>query len=195
MALILLGATVIITLVAWFVYPPLQQQGMLFPYQVFHKRNIQQLFTSTFLHADLSHLAFNMITLYFFGPYLESVIGSIPFLILYLSSGIVASLPTVFRHKDNPNYASLGASGAIEAVIFSFILFNPLTKLYIFFVPIGIPAILFGFIYMAYSIYASNRGGGNINHDAHIAGAVYGVVFTLILYPESFSIFLRQLGF
>jgi membrane associated rhomboid family serine protease len=192
MAFVFIIATLITTLSAWTFAPQFQQQGMLFPYQVWHEKRWFQLFTSSFLHADLTHLAFNMITLFFFGPYLESVLGPVLFTILYVSSAIVSSLPTVYKYKDNPNYASLGASGAVEAVIFSFILFNPFTKLYLFFIPIGIPAIIFGFLYMAYSIYASKRGLGNINHDAHIGGAVYGVIFTLIAYPESLSIFLRH---
>ena len=195
MAYIFLSATIITTLTAWFIWPEYQRDGMLFPYQVVHEKKWYQLFTSGFLHADFMHLAFNMFTLYFFGPYLETILGPIGFTSLYVGGLIVSSIPSVMKHKDDKNYASLGASGAVEAVIFSFILFNPLTKIYLFIIPIGIPAVIFGFIYMGYSVYASKRQLGNVNHDAHIGGAVFGILFTLIFYPNSLDIFIRSFGF
>lgn len=195
MAEVFIIATLITTLTSWFVMPQFQVDGMLYPYQVVKQNKWYQLFTSGFLHADFMHLAFNMLTLFFFGPYLESIIGPAGFTALYVLGILVSSIPTVFKHKNNPNYASLGASGAVEAVIFSYILFNPLSKIYLFFIPIGIPAIIFGFLYMAYSVYASKKQLGNINHDAHIGGAVFGVAFTLIVYPQSLQIFLSHFGF
>ncbi|TNE73960.1 rhomboid family intramembrane serine protease [bacterium] len=195
MAFVFIIVTLITTLSAWTFAPQFQKDGMLYPYQVWHQKKWYQLFSSSFLHADLTHLAFNMLTLYFFGPYLESILGSGLFAALYMSAAIVSSLPTLYKHKDNPNYASLGASGAVEAVIFSYILFEPLSKIYLFFIPVGIPALIFGFLYIGYSFYASNRGTGNINHDAHIGGALFGLIFTLISYPDSLSIFLSYFGY
>lgn len=194
MAILLIIATIIISLTAWFIYPQYQIDGMLYPYQVVKNKKWYQLLSSGFLHADFMHLAFNMLTLYFFGPYLEQIMGPVGFVGLYLSSIVIANLPTVFKQKDNPKYASLGASGAVEAVIFAFILFSPLSKIYLFIIPIGVPAVLFGFLFIAYSMYASKKQLGNINHDAHIGGAVYGIVFTMIFYPESISIFLSHFG-
>lgn len=194
MSLLFILATVLTTLTAWYVFPQYQIDGMLYPYQVVKNKKWYQLLSSGFLHADFMHLAFNMFTLYFFGPYLEQIMGPAGFASLYLTSIVIANVPTVYKHKANPNYASLGASGAVEAVIFAFILFSPLSKIYLFIIPIGIPAILFGFLFMAYSIYASKKQLGNINHDAHIGGAIYGILFTLIFYPESFSIFLSHFG-
>ena len=134
-----------------------------------------------------------MITLYFFGPILEQVLGSALYVLLYFLGLILASVISVLKHKDNKQYASLGASGAVEGVIFGFIILYPLEKIYLFFIPIGIPAVIFGFLYMAYSIYAGKAQKGRVNHDAHIAGAIWGVLFTLIAVPNSYTRFVNQI--
>lgn len=192
-ALTLLTITLITSLAAWFAQPTWQINGMMYPYQVKHQRKYFQIISHGFLHADFTHLAFNMITFFFFGPLMEQVLGSFPFLILYISGLLVSSIPTLLRHSDNPNYATLGASGAVESVLFAFILLFPAEKIYIFLIPIGIPAILFGFIYMGYSIYSAKQQQGNINHDAHIAGAVWGVLYTIFFVPDALLRFSEQL--
>jgi membrane associated rhomboid family serine protease len=193
--LLLLSATVITSLTAWYGIPDMMTKGMLYPYQVVHEKKWYQLLSHGFLHADLSHLAFNMITLYFFGPVLEQVLGSGLFLVLYIVGLVLSSISTVIKHKDNPNYASLGASGAVEAVIFGFIILYPLEKIYLFFIPIGIPAFIFGFLFMAYSIYAGKQQKGRINHDAHIGGAIWGIIFTILAVPNSIANFIEQIKY
>jgi membrane associated rhomboid family serine protease len=181
----LIAVTVFTSVLAWTAWPQLMDDGMLRPYFVFKENRWHQLITSAFLHADLGHLALNMLTLFFFGPTLERTIGGGYFLALYLSGAVVANVPSLIRHRSRSNYASLGASGAVEAVLFSFILFYPLEKVYFFFIPVGIPAALFGVLFLAYSIWESRRGGGRINHDAHVGGAVWGVLFTLAVVPHA----------
>lgn len=159
------------------------------PYSVVHRKRYYQLFTSIFVHYDLIHLLFNLLTFYFFAPQLELTIGSIPFALLFLSSGIVASLPSLIKYRHNPYYYSLGASGAISGVIFSYILFYPTSRIYIFFFPLGIPSPLFALLYLFYCIYASKKES-NINHEAHFWGAVWGLIFTIMFFPDSFLILL-----
>ncbi len=193
MAYVILIATVITSLSAWYLFPHFFEDGMLRPYYTIREHRWYQLITSGFLHADFLHLFFNMFTFYIFGPYLEHILGTPIFTGMYFTALIVSSLPSLIKHKDDPSFASLGASGAVEAVIFSFILFYPWQPLYIMFIPIGIPALIFGILFLAYSIYESRRNRGIINHDAHIAGAMAGIVFTIAFRPESFQIFIHQL--
>ncbi|HKI44526.1 MAG TPA: rhomboid family intramembrane serine protease [Balneolales bacterium] len=193
MAYVILIATVITSLTAWYIFPHFFEEGMLRPYYTIRQHKWYQLITSGFLHADFLHLFFNMFTFYIFGPYLEQILGTPVFTGMYFTALIVSSLPSVIKHKDDPSFASLGASGAVEAVIFSFILFYPWQPLYIMFIPIGIPALIFGILFLAYSIYESRRNRGIINHDAHIAGAVSGIVFTIAFRPQALQIFLHQI--
>lgn len=156
---------------------------MLHPYSVSRGKNIFTLITSGLIHADWMHLFFNMFTFYAFAFTLERLMGSWQFGLLYFLALILSDLPTVFRYKDNFNYNSLGASGAISAVLFSYILFNPMSKIYIMFIPIGIPAVIFGFLYLIYCAYASRNSRDGINHDAHFYGALTGLIFTIIFVP------------
>ncbi len=149
--------------------------------------------TAGFVHVGLSHLAFNMITLYFFGPFLEGILGPAKFVAVYFGSELAANALTMWRHKDNPNYSAVGASGAVSGVLFAFILFEPFAMLYIF-LAVPMPAILFAVLYIAMSIYSAKQGGGQVAHEAHLGGALGGVVLTLLLYPAAFGIFLQQLG-
>lgn len=193
MAYVILIATVVTSLTAWYIFPHFFEEGMLRPYYTIRQHKWYQLITSGFLHADFLHLFFNMFTFYIFGPYLEQILGTPVFTGMYFTALVVSSLPSLIKHKDDPSFASLGASGAVEAVIFSFILFYPWQPLYIMFIPIGIPALIFGILFLAYSIYESRRNRGIINHDAHIAGAVSGIVFTIAFRPEALQIFLHQI--
>ncbi len=149
--------------------------------------------TAGFVHVGFAHLAFNMITLYFFGPFLEGILGPVNFFIVYFGSELAANALTFWRHKDNAQYSAVGASGAVSGVLFGFILFEPFEMLYIF-AAIPIPAILFAVLYIAMSIYSAKQGGGQIAHEAHLGGALGGVVLTLLLYPAALGIFLQQLG-
>ncbi|MBS0583783.1 MAG: rhomboid family intramembrane serine protease [Proteobacteria bacterium] len=148
------------------------------------------------IHADGTHLLFNMITLYFFGRALEGfyehVLGSFGFALFYAGAVVVAMLPSYFANRDNPAYRSLGASGGVSAVLFAFILLSPWSRIYVWFLPM--PAILYAVAYVAYSIYMERHGRDNVNHSAHLWGGAYGVVFTLLAEPRVLPAFLQQLA-
>lgn len=154
--------------------------------------------TCGLIHADFLHLGFNMLTLYFFGRALEVYYrGELGlqhywYLVLYVSALVVANLPSYFKRKDDYNYRSLGASGAVCAVVFAFILIDPWQKLYLF-GALQLPAILYAVLFLAYTIYMSKRGGDNVNHDAHLWGAIFGVTFTIVLRPSVISSFINEL--
>jgi len=166
---------------------------MLHPYSVSKGKNVFTLVTSGLIHADWMHLAFNMFTFFAFAFTLESLMGSWRFGLLYFVCLILSDIPTVFKYKDSFNYNSLGASGAISGVLFSYILFNPMAKLYIMFIPIGIPAVVFGFLYLIYCAYASKNSRDGINHDAHFYGALTGLIFTIIFVPGIIQNFITVL--
>ena len=140
------------------------------------------LITCGFVHADMFHLLFNAITLYFFGPALERTIGTLHFLVLYFAALLVSSIGTVIRNRRNPDYASLGASGAINGVLFAFIVYYPLVNIYLFFA-IPIPAALYAVAFLAYSMWASKHSRDRINHDAHLDGAIVGLLYIAITDP------------
>jgi len=161
----------------------LYERFILHPYSVAQGKRVYTLVTSGLIHKDLSHLFFNMFSYYFFAFNLERAIGHWQFALLYIASLILSDMPTVVKHKNDYWYHSLGASGAISAVVFSQILFSPMDGMYIVLIPIPIPAIVFGILYLIYCAYASRRGMDNINHDAHFYGAVCGIIITISLYP------------
>ncbi|SEA26512.1 Rhomboid family protein [Flavobacterium gillisiae] len=142
-----------------------------------------RLISSGFLHADISHLAFNMITLYFFAPVVIGHLGSLSFVIIYFGSLIFGSLLTIVFHKDDYNYRAIGASGAVTGVLYSAILLQPDMMLGIFFI-IPMPAYLFGILYLLYSIYGMRAKNDNIGHTAHFGGAIGGYLITLISNPH-----------
>ncbi len=154
------------------------------------KRNQYYRFISHgFIHADFIHLAFNMFAFYSFGRAVEEIfsleclfggMGKFFFLILYFSSLVMASLPDFFKFKESYHFRSLGASGAVSAVVFASIVLLPQIPIRIFFIPIDIPGYIFGLIYLALSAYLDKKGGGNVNHGAHFWGAAYGVAFTIV---------------
>ena len=167
---------------------------VLHPYSVYRKQRVYTVITSGLIHNDWMHLFFNMLSYYFFAFQLEAVLGHWQFGLLYVASLILSDLPTVYKHKNDDWYHSLGASGAVSAVIFSAILFNPLTKMMIMPIPIGIPAVLFGVLYLIYCNYASKYSRDNINHDAHMFGALSGLLITIILYPHIVNSFLMEIS-
>lgn len=143
-----------------------------------------RMFTSAFLHADIMHLAFNMYTLFIFSPVVFGNLGDFSFLSIYLVSLISGSLLTLYFHKDDYNYRAIGASGAVTGVLYAAILLEPNMGLYLFFIPIAIPAYLFGIGYLFYSIYGMKAKNDNIGHTAHFGGAIGGFVFTLLRQPS-----------
>ncbi len=191
--LILIAINAIVSLLGLYAHPRIIEIGMMIPYRTVRQKTWYEIITSGFVHASLGHLFFNMFTLFFFGPVLEQVLGPILFLILYFSGLVVSSLPSLLKHKDNPEYATLGASGAIESVLFAFILLFPFEKIYLMLIPIGIPAFIFGIMFIAYSIYASKQEG-KVNHEAHIAGAVWGIIFMIVFVPGVIKHFLTTVG-
>lgn len=156
---------------------------MLHPYSVSKGHKVWTVITSGLIHADWMHLFFNMFTFVAFAFSLEQLMGSWQFGLLYFLALVLSDLPTIFKHKDQFNYNSLGASGAISAVLFSFILFNPVSKISLMFLPFGIPAWIFGILYLIYCAYASKNSRDGINHDAHFFGALTGLIFTIIFVP------------
>lgn len=184
--------TIITSLYAFYDHS-LYGKFMLHPYSVSKGQNVYTLITSGLVHADWMHLFFNMFTFYAFAFTLERLMGSWQFGLLYFLGLVLSDLPTVIKHKDHFNYNSLGASGAISAVLFSYILFNPMSKIYIMFIPIGIPAVVFGVLYLIYCAYASRNSRDHINHDAHFFGALTGLIFTIIFVPGILQNFITML--
>jgi membrane associated rhomboid family serine protease len=146
-----------------------------------------RLISSGFLHADWTHFAFNMITFYSFGGLIESVFGLSGFFIIYFGSLIGGNALSLFVHKNHYDYRALGASGAVSGIVFASILVDPTMKLYLFFVPIGIPAWLFGIAYILYSIYGMRAQNDNIGHEAHMGGAIVGLLLGIALIPQLFT--------
>ena len=188
----------ITVLVSWqsFEKPRLLQRLILWPPAIDRNKQFDRLLTHGFIHADWSHLLFNMITLYFFGRSMEGLyerlLGPAGFALFYAGAVIVAILPSYIANRDNPAYRSLGASGGVSAVLFAFILINPWATILVWFLPV--PAILYAVAYVAYSIYMDRQRSDNINHSAHLWGAAYGVLFTVLAAPRVISYFLEQLS-
>lgn len=191
----LVASSTVISLIALYVYPPLLEAGYLKPYRMIRRNTWYELLTSGFLHASLGHLFVNMFTLYFFGSVMERVIGSDHFLALYLSGLVAAGLPSLLKHRNNPQYATLGASGAVGAALFAFIFLFPMEGIMLLIFPVPIPAVIFGILYLIYSMYASKQERGNINHEAHIAGAVWGIVYLVLFVPNTIDRFMTIFGF
>ncbi|WP_374948974.1 rhomboid family intramembrane serine protease [Mucilaginibacter sp.] len=154
------------------------------PYGVSRGERVYAVITSGFIHKDWNHLLFNMFSYFFFAFQLEELIGHWQFGLLYMLSLILSDLPSIQKHKEDIWYNSLGASGAVSAVIFSYIMYNPLASLGIMFIPIPIPAWIFGILYLVYCHFASKHARDNVNHDAHLFGAISGLVITIALSPH-----------
>ena len=171
------------------------------PYTINSQKQWYRFFSSGLIHADLIHLAINMLVLYSFGGIVEYYYldafgerAGLYFFILYVSSLMMSLIPTYNSHKLNPSYNGLGASGAVSAVVFSLILFNPMHRLCLYGF-ICLPGIIFGALYLVYCIYMGKRGGDNINHSAHMWGAIYGFSFTFLLKPALLMDFFEKLIF
>lgn len=188
----ILALTLVVSVIGLYS-PRLIEATVLRPYWVVRKGQYHRLLTSGFVHADIGHLFFNLLTFYFFAFPLERLIGTTRFVELYLAGLLCSDLGTWFRRRNDPHYASLGASGAILAVMFAAIVYFPRQSLYILPIPVPIPAPLFAVGYLAYSVYFSRRSGGRINHDAHIGGALTGLAFVALTTPRAFIYFLHAL--
>ncbi|HRE52084.1 MAG TPA: rhomboid family intramembrane serine protease [Flavitalea sp.] len=158
-----------------------------YPPAITHNKQYYRFFTCGFIHADIAHLAFNMISLYLFGEFVEQRFidifgntGKLLYIALYLSALAVSLFPTYLKNRNNAYYRSLGASGAVSAVVFAGLMIAPYIKVGFFFIPPIIPGFVFGPLYLLISAYLDKKGGGNINHSAHLWGALYGVAFLII---------------
>jgi membrane associated rhomboid family serine protease len=186
-ATVLLAITVAVSLLALNGMPQLIERGVFRPHWVARQNEWHTVVTSAFLHADLPHLLFNGISFFAFAFSLERRMGSAAFAGLYAFGIVVSSAITWWRHRGNPGYRTLGASGAVLAVLFAFIVYFPTARLVVFPVPMPLPAPVFALAYLTYSIWSSKRGGGRINHDAHLGGAAAGVLFVALTDPQALS--------
>lgn len=169
-------------------------------FDIKHNRQAYRFFTHAFVHADWMHLIVNMYVLWtfsevvitFFKYYFGSK-ASYYFILLYIGGIIFSSLFDFFKHKNNVSYNAVGASGAVASVVFASIILHPGASIYFFFIPIGIPASIFGLIYLIYSAYMAKKANDNIGHNAHFWGSIFGIIYTIILNPGFFTRFLNEL--
>ena len=192
---IIIAITCLVSIIA-FNNTELIRQLILWPPALTRDRQYYRLVSYGLIHADPQHLLFNMLTLYFFGRAMEGLynqyLGPFGFAVFYLGGLIVSILPTYLRNRDNSSYRSLGASGAVSAVLFAFILIQPWATILVFFFPL--PAILYAVLYIVYTFYMDRQRVDNINHSAHLWGAAYGVVFTILMEPRVIGVFLQGLA-
>lgn len=181
-AIAIIVSVVVLSVAAW-AYKPLKNAMVLVPYRVKHDYQVHRLLTAGWVHGDISHLLFNMLALYLFAGQVEADLGPVRFLVLYVVAVVVAFIPTTLRFMNKPQYASLGASGAVAAVMFSAIALHPTTKIALLFLPIPVPGWIFAIVYLAYSMYQSRRGADHVNHDAHFFGAAVGAGLTYLFEP------------
>ncbi len=191
-----------ITSIAAFNNENIKQQLIFSPYIIKRKKDWFRFLSSGFLHSDWMHLFFNMYVLFLFGKTTEAYFmrtfdnaGATLYILLYTIAISLSEVYSYFQHQDNPGYASLGASGAVSAVVFASILFQPLNKIGIIFFPIGIPGFIFGILYLLYSMYMARNANDNVGHNAHFYGAVFGFLFPVVLKPELFMEFMQQISY
>ena len=183
--------------------PDLYLKLLFNPYQVYHRKEWYRIISHGFIHdnQNIFHLVFNMYVLYSFGRIVEQVLvnvmgafGLVFYLILYFGGMLVAALPALIKHREDYNYNSVGASGAVSAILFATIAFMPFTGgIGILFIPVHLPPFVFGILYLVYEYFMQKRGGTNIAHDAHIWGSIFGFVFTLVFVPNAFLNFISEL--
>lgn len=198
---ILIAINVIVSLIG-FSNADFIDKTIMWPYGIKREKQYYRVITSGFIHADFIHLLFNMFSFYYFGKAIEFYFaqyglgGNISYLLLYFLGIIIADIPSYLKHQDDYNYRALGASGAVSAVIFGCILFQPWGTILIYFIPM--PFIVFAFVYLGYCIYMSKKDLGHINHDAHLWGSLFGLIFTAVLIavmsPQLFPVILQELS-
>jgi membrane associated rhomboid family serine protease len=198
--LIIIIATVILSIKA-FNQPELKFKWVFYPFKIKRENQIYRVVSHMFIHGDYMHLFFNMFVLFSFGGLMEgefgdyfgSGLGKVHLFILYFVGGLASSIWPYSRNLDNPNYMSLGASGAVSAVLFAAILWIPGQPLYLMFIPIGIPAWIVGILYLGFEYYMSKKGGTGIAHDAHFGGAVFGIAYVLFINFDKGSAFISYI--
>ena len=188
--IIIIAITVIVSLLAFNNHEIFRRLAFN-AYDIKHFKNSYRFLSYALIHADWIHLFINIMVLYSFGQIVEQyyemlfgVKGILYFILLYVGGTALSTLPSYGKHKDDYSYMAVGASGAVSAVVFTYILFDPLGKLTLFPIPIGIPSIIFGVLYLIYSAYMGKKNIDNVGHDAHFWGAIFGFVFTIVLKPE-----------
>lgn len=197
---IIIAITAIISFWAW-SNGEVMFKSFFIPTHIKERKEYWRFFTHGFVHADQMHLIFNMLALYFFGPSVEVAFAvyfgsSKIFVLFYFVALIASSIPSYYKHRNNYRYRALGASGAVSAVIFAAIIFDPWRRIGLLFLPdsLSIPGILFGVLYIWYSAYMSKQNRDNIGHDAHLWGAVFGFIFPFIIEPRLFQVFINNLS-
>lgn len=193
---LILGITVVVSFIC-FGNQTLAMKLALSPYQVIHRKEWYRVITHGFVHADMTHLLVNMFTFWSFGIYMEQYyqyvgLGKWGFLLLYFGGMLFSSSFDLAKQKDNPYYLSIGASGAVSAVLFSSIFFDPWGKIY-FFALLPIPGILFGVVYLLYCQYMAKQASDHINHNAHFLGALFGFLLPALLNPSLVKLFVGAL--
>lgn len=196
---VIIIANVIISYLG-FQNPALQSKLTMNPVAVLNQKQWYRTVTSGFIHSNWTHLAFNMFTFYFFGRLVEQIfmalkgeLGGIYFVVFYLLGIVISDLPSLIKHRHHPHYHSLGASGGVAAVVFCSILFFPTNDICLYGF-ICIPGFILGVIYLIYSYTKGRNISDNINHDAHLIGAVFGLVFSVIMEPRVLSSFIEQIA-
>jgi membrane associated rhomboid family serine protease len=184
-ATFLLAAILVASLIGLFTAQAMIERNLFRPFWLVSQRQYTTLITSTFLHADLAHLLFNAFTFWAFAFPLERAIGTPRFLALYAFGMLASDFGTWVRHRHDPRYATLGASGPILAVLFASIVYAPSASIFILPIPVPIPAPVFAFAYLAYTYYASRQTRGGVNHDAHLSGALAGIAFVALTDPTA----------
>ncbi len=172
----------------------------LMPYRIKREKEWWRILSHAFIHADWMHLLINLYVFYSFGQVVEllfkyhaPIYAEIHFLSLFLGGIIIAGIPAVIKHRNNSSYVAVGASGTVSAILFSYIIFQPLDPLRLLFIPFDIPAIILGFAYLLYSFIMSRRAKGPIAHDAHFWGAIFGIIYTIVFFPQNFINFIEKI--
>ncbi len=194
----IIGITVLVSMMA-FNKPEMLHEFMMNPYKTGNQRQYYRFITSGFIHKDHLHLFLNMFSFYFFGSTIETVFGmiwgnwgNVYFIILYLMAIVVSDVPSYLKNRNNPSYNSLGASGGMAAVIFASVVLNPLQYICLF-IALCMPGFILGTAYLVYSYYQGKKANDNINHDAHLYGALFGFAFCVVLYPPSLGNFFEKI--
>ena len=185
-SLFILVSNLALSLAGLFVAPRIIERCLFRPYEYARGLRRATIITSGFVHADMAHLLFNMLAFWSFGVPLEYRIGTTAFVVLYAAGLLLSQYGTYRKHRNNPDYATLGASGAVSAVMFAYIVYSPTSKLLLFIFPVPIPAPLFGIAYLAYSIWSARNSRDRINHDAHLGGALTGLAFVALFDPRAY---------
>jgi membrane associated rhomboid family serine protease len=197
--LIIIAATVIVSFAAW-NNGNIYYGFMMNPYEIFTQHQYWRLLTSGFIHSGYVHLGFNMFTFYFFGQVVEIIFGQVLgeagtlfFILFYLSAIVVSDIPTAIKNRKFPGYNSLGASGAVSAMVFASIIYLPLNKICLFAV-FCLPGFILGTLYIIYSYSQSKQLSDNINHQAHLYGALYGIVVAILVHPPALMNFIQEIS-